>query len=79
MRYLIVEDEQGTPCMASLPARDSREEAQAECDRMNKAVKATNEDYERFQEKIKSGVKLERGEVFMHRQDKRVFSVKEIE
>ena len=36
MRYLIM---QGPfPLMSSLPARDTREEAQQECDRMNAVV-----------------------------------------
>lgn len=78
-RFLIVEDEHGTPCMALLPARDSREEAQKEVDRMNKIVHKNNLDYEQFRQKIKSGAKLSHGEVFLHSQDKRKFFVKEIE
>lgn len=79
MRYLIVQDEQGTPCMALLPARESKEEAQTEVNRMNEIVKKNNLDYEKFQQKIKSGIKPLHGEIFLHSQDKRIFSIKEIE
>jgi hypothetical protein len=79
MRYLIVQDKQGTPCMSLLPARTSREEAQTEVDRMNEIVKRNNKDYEQFQQKIKSGAKLAHGEVFLHSRDDRIFDIKEVE
>lgn len=61
MRYLIMEGE--FPSMTHLPARETRDEAQKECDRMNKIVVERNESYERHSRDLK---------------DDRKFSVKEI-
>lgn len=79
MRFLIIQDKQGTPCMELLPAKEDKEIAQAHVDRMNKVVQENNLKYEEFRNKLADGYKPRHGEVFLYRKDSRIFSIKEID